>query len=240
MQRFEAKILGGEALFSDSEAHHLLDVMRAREGDIFEVISLGEVYLARLEKRNPLKVTVIRKLDEDNELPSHLVLGFSLLKGGHDELVLLKGTELGVSAFRPFISSRTIIKLSDEEKKRRLLRFQKIVEEGSKQSKRTLVPTVYPIESYSEVLEAAAERKVIAYENEKEEVGRLDEAIASLKDGENLLSLVGPEGGFSQKEVAEAGSKGFLSVGLGKRILRAETASLYLASVFSYLKERGK
>ena len=84
MQRFFARIVGEEALFSPSEAHHLLDVMRLGEGDLFEVADEGEIYLAKLVTRNPLKVHLEKKVDENNELKSGLILAFSLLKGGHE------------------------------------------------------------------------------------------------------------------------------------------------------------
>jgi 16S rRNA (uracil1498-N3)-methyltransferase len=237
MQRFFARIVGEEALFSPSEAHHLLDVMRLGEGDFFEVADEGEIYLAKLISRSPLKVHLEKKIEENNELTNGLLLGFSLLKGGHDELVLLKGTELGVKGFYPFIGERTIIKLDPKEKEKRLERFKKIVEEGAKQSKRTIVPFVSPILSYKELLETPADIRLIAYENDKENIVSLRKAFDSVKDGGNLLALVGPEGGFSSEEVTLATNKGFTSVGLGKRILRAETASIYLASAFSYAKE---
>lgn len=238
MQRFFAKIFGEEALFSSSEEHHLLDVMRIQEGALLEVADGQAVYEARLVSRSPLRVHLERRLTEDNELPSNLFLGFSLLKGGHDELVLLKGTELGVAGFLPFVSDRTIIRLDEAEKARRSDRFTKIVEEGAKQSKRTRVPTVFPIASFQNLLHESADVKVIAYENEKEKIGSLDQSFAILPEGGRMLALVGPEGGFSLEEVHAANACGFQSVGLGKRILRAETASLYLASAFSYAKER--
>jgi len=237
MQRFFARIVGEEALFSSSEAHHLLDVMRLGEGDFFEVAAEGEVYLAKLISRNPLKVHLEKKLEENNELKSGLLLGFSLLKGGHDEFVLLKGTELGVKGFYPFISERTIIKLDPKEKEKRLERFKKIVEEGAKQSKRTVVPFVSPIQNYKELLLTQADVRLIAYENDKENIVSLRKAFASVPENGSLLALVGPEGGFSADEVSLATNQGFVSVGLGKRILRAETASIYLASAFSYAKE---
>jgi len=237
MQRFFAKILGGEALFSSPEEHHLLDVMRTQEGELFEVADEGAVYLARLVSRNPLRVRLESRLPEDNELPSSLFIGFSLLKGGHDETVLLKGTELGVKGFFPFVSERTIIRLDEKEKAKRLERFVKIVEEGAKQSKRTLVPAVFPIIPFQKLLQEPADVRVIAYENEKEKIHSLDEAFSALPRGGKLLALVGPEGGFSLTEVLSANAAGFQSVGLGKRILRAETASLFLASAFSFAKE---
>ena len=237
MQRFFAKVEGGKALFSSSEEHHLLDVMRAQIGDLFEVADEGDVYLAKVVGLNPLDTEIVRPIEENNELSSSLYLAFALLKGGHDELVLLKGTELGVKGFYPFVSERTIIRLGEKEKAKRLERFQKIVEEGSKQSKRTIVPFVSPIESFAAVLKEKADVRVIAYENEKEKIGDLRSSFDLVGEKGTLLALVGPEGGFSEKEVKTANEAGFKSVGLGKRILRAETASLYLASAFSFDKE---
>jgi 16S rRNA (uracil1498-N3)-methyltransferase len=237
MQRFFASIRGDEAFFSSAESHHLLDVLRANKGDLIEVADAGEVYLATIDSIAPLRVLLVKKIAETSELPAKLFLGFSLLKGGHDELVLLKGTELGVAGFYPFIGERTIVQLGQPERKKRLERFKKIVAEGASQSKREVVPFVEEILSFREVLKTASPVKIIAYENEKEAIGRLDEAFKKVPSGGSLLALVGPEGGFSDTEVEAAKEGGFTTVGLGKRILRAETASLYLASAFAYAKE---
>lgn len=237
MERFFAKIQNDMAFLSKEDEHHLLNVMRAKVGEKIEIVDNGALSLAEIEKINPLEIKIIETIDRNTELGVKLVLGFSLLKGGHDELVLMKGTELGVSAFLPFISERTIIRLDEKERKKRLERFQKIVNGASSQSKRLVVPTVLPIMNYKEALEYNANKRFIAYENLSDGSFNLPKEFEKLKHGDEVLTLVGPEGGFSSKEVDNAVNKGFVTLSLGRRILRAETASIYLASVFSLLEE---
>ncbi|MFA6619801.1 MAG: RsmE family RNA methyltransferase, partial [Bacilli bacterium] len=184
------------------------------------------------------KIIVGPLLSKASELPVRLELAFALLKHGNDEEVLDKGTELGVASFSPFFSSRTIIHLaSEEDKMKRQERFQKIVKAASEQSKRTRIPVVQPIRDYEDILSETAELKLFAYENESDDVKTLPSALKSLQTGQRCLIVIGPEGGFSPEEALEAKEKGFHYVSLGRRILRAETAAIYAASVFAYALE---
>lgn len=238
MERLFAAICGKDVLFSSFDEHHLVDVMRVKVGDRIEVSDAGDLYLAEVRNLAPLKIEVVEEIMSPSELKAHLCLAFSLLKGGHDELVIQKGTELGVSEFYPFYSSRTIVRLDKEaDRKKREDRFRLIAKGASEQSKRNLIPVVHPIISYSELLKEKADIRLLAYEGEAGNVASLPKQLREIKDNQRLLSIVGPEGGFSISEVEAATSAGFLSVGLGKRILRAETASIYLSAIFSYVTE---
>lgn len=237
MERFFAKIAENHAFLSKEDGHHLLNVMRAKKGEKIEVVDEGDLYLCEVSSISPLEVLVLNEINRPTELNVHLILGFALLKGGHDELVLMKGTELGVSSFLPFISERTIIRLDSKERKKREERFQKIVSNASSQSKRLITPEVLPILDYKNIFDIPADHRYLAYENLSGEPFHLVEEFSSFKAGERVLCLVGPEGGFSKNEAGLAIEKGFKPVSLGKRILRAETASIYLSSVFSLLEE---
>jgi 16S rRNA (uracil1498-N3)-methyltransferase len=100
-----------------------------------------------------------------------------------------------------------------------------------------VIPSVAPILSFQQILALPADLKLFAYENVADEVTSFAQALASLKAGETCLIVIGPEGGFSPKEALQAKEAGFVFVSLGKRILRAETASLYAASIFAYERE---
>ncbi len=234
---FAAKEEEGSFSLSKEDQHHLLTVLRSKEKEEIEIVWQGELFLSRIEKLSPLRLIKIKKLDSKTELPCPLYLGFSLLKGGRDELVFQKGTELGVSGFYPFISQRTIISLDEKDKRKRLDRYQKIVLGAAMQSKRLNIPFVHPILSFKELLEAKANHRFIAYEELASHSCDLLKKLAAMKPSETTLCLIGPEGGFRMEEVAFAKEKGFEPISLGSRILRAETASLYFASVFSSVSE---
>jgi len=243
MQRYFARIENGQVFFSAEDRHHLCDVMRSEIGEEIEVVDRGAVYSAVISSLNPLNVNLGALLSKASELPASLFLAFSLLKHGNDEEVLDKGTELGVASFFPFFSSRTIIRLvGEEEKKKRQERFAKIVKAAAEQSKRTTIPSVEPLMDLAAILDVPASLKLLAYENESNDVASLPAALRALNDGESCLIVIGPEGGFSPAEASLAKARGFRFVSLGRRILRAETAAVYAASVFSYAieSERGK
>jgi 16S rRNA (uracil1498-N3)-methyltransferase len=238
MQRYFASLEGKFARLSESDRHHLLDVMRSEKGEAIEIVSGGVVYPATIAEISPLSIRVGEPLKNESELPSSLILAFALLKHGNDDWVLEKGTELGAAAFAPFISSRTIIRLDDEdEKKKKHEREMKIVQAAAEQSKRTLIPKVEPIGTYEDILSLPADLKLFAYEAVKEDVASLEQALTDVTPGASCLVVIGPEGGFSPEEAAEAKEKGFRFVSLGRRILRAETAAIYCASVFGYVIE---
>jgi len=238
MQRYFARIELGQAFLSAEDQHHLVDVMRTSPHEKIEIVDQGDVYSAEVSDLNPIKIIVGPLLSKASELPVRLELAFALLKHGNDEEVLDKGTELGVASFSPFFSSRTIIHLaSEEDKMKRQERFQKIVKAASEQSKRTRIPVVQPIRDYEDILSETAELKLFAYENESDDVKTLPSALKSLQTGQRCLIVIGPEGGFSPEEALEAKEKGFHYVSLGRRILRAETAAIYAASVFAYALE---
>ena len=237
MERFFAQIRDGRAFLNENDTHHLLNVMRAKSGDKIEIVDEGELYLAEIKNVNPLEIETISMINRPTELNSHLILAFALLKGGHDELVLMKGTELGVSKFLPFISERTIIRLDKKEREKRLERFKKIVSGAASQSKRLITPEVLPILDYKDVLDIEADKRYLAYENVSDSSFNLSKEFSTIEKDMNVICLVGPEGGFSPKEAEAAKNKGYTYLSLGRRILRAETASIYLASVFSMLEE---
>ena len=239
MNRFFGTVLNGKAFLGENDAHHLLSVLRAKEGEKVEIVSDGRLFLATVDSLRPLSISIEEELRSEAELDCDLYLAFSLLKNGHDELVFQKGTELGVKGFLPFISKRTIISLDEKDKEKRLSRYQKIVQGAAEQSKRLVVPTVYPIESFKSVLSFgdADLQRYFAFEGAIGEEFSLFRTFSNLKKGCKSLVLIGPEGGFSEEEAHLAKEKGFQTISLGKRILRAETASIYLASAFMTARE---
>lgn len=225
---------GENLLFSDETIHHIKDVMRGKVGFEFEAVNDGEIYKAQVTSLNPFEVRIIEEIKEDRELKGHLTLAFSLLKGRHDELILQKGTELGVYGFIPYISSRTIVRLKDEkDKKGKIERYTKILENSSEQCKRGKIPTISQIIKLEDLVSLDNKTKLIAYEAVAFEGKPLIEEIS-----EDTLLVIGPEGGFSEKEANFLIDNGFKPVSLGKRILRAETAAIASAAIYSSKEEQ--
>jgi len=238
MQRYFGNIMRKEVCLQDSDQFHLLKVMRARINDRIEVVSEGKVYLAEIQTLKPLRIEVIDTLKENNELKNDVVLIVSLLKGEKLDLVLQKATELGVEEIVLLQSERSIAKIRPLERDYKLERFNRIVKEAAEQSKRTRLPLLYRIINFSQLSEITADIKLIAYEGAQGSSASFLNAIKCVKPGERIAILIGPEGGFAAHEVDEANEHGFHTVSLGRRILRAETASFYAMSVLSAYLER--
>jgi 16S rRNA (uracil1498-N3)-methyltransferase len=133
----------------------------------------------------------------------------------------------------PFLSSRSIPLLEKSGKLKKHHRWERIAIEGSKQCGRGVIPQIESLQDFSEVLQTASSDYLRLILWEKEEF-RLKEALERSKEKKRIFFIVGPEGGFSLEEIEEAKRAGFFTVTLGKRVLRAETASLCLLSILQY------
>ncbi|RAT96048.1 16S rRNA (uracil(1498)-N(3))-methyltransferase [Brevibacillus sp. Leaf182] len=223
------------------DVHHIVNVMRAREGEEI-IISDGAGKSARAKlvylSAKEVRAEVMEMLQEERELPIRVTIGQGLPKGEKLEWILQKGTELGAYSFFPFSSERTIVKLDAKKEAKKLERWRKIVKEAAEQSHRAVLPELLSPVSFREILQAGQSYTHCAIAYEKEGSTTIHQVLEEMTAGDSLLVLVGPEGGFSPEEVAQAESKGFLTVSLGPRILRTETASQYVLACASYQFER--
>lgn len=183
-------------------------------------------------------------LKENKELPVNVTLVQGLPKGDKMELVIQKGTELGAYAFVPFEAQRSIVKWDLKKAKKKIERYQKIAKEASEQSHRTVIPKIYPMHNIHEILATSHsfDVKIIANEDEAKtnRFRSLGDLVRPIQPGQQVLVVIGPEGGFSEEEIERFKEFDFISVRFGPRILRTETASLYLLAALSYqLEELG-
>lgn len=238
MQRYFAKVMNRQVVLDEGDQYHLLKVMRARVGDEVEIVSEGRVYLSQVKCLKPLQIETLHVIKENNELKNDVVLIVSLLKGEKLDLVLQKATELGVEEIVLLQSERSIAKIRGLDKDYKLERFSRIVKEAAEQSKRTRIPLVYRVIKMHDLPEVEADIRLIAYEGAQGSSASFLKAIKKATPGQRISILIGPEGGFSPEEVNEATEYGYQIVSLGRRILRAETASFYAMSVLASYLER--
>ena len=239
MQRYFGNIIEKQVVLSEEDIRHLTKVMRARQGEKIEVVCDEQVFLAQIESLRPLKIMVLDRIKEDNELKNKVILIVSLLKGEKMDLVLQKATELGVFEIVLLETERCVAKIKKDDVAFKLQRYQKILKEASEQSKRRRIPNLYRVVNFKTLKDVKADIKMIAYEEAK---GKTKSFFARLNEVENdkqvIAVMVGPEGGFSEEEVKKANELGYTNISLGKRILRAETACLYVMSVISSILEK--
>jgi 16S rRNA (uracil1498-N3)-methyltransferase len=164
------------------------------------------------------------------------VLAQALLKGEKMDLVIQKCTEIGVSSIALLNTERTIIDIPHKKLPDRLTRWQRIAKEASEQSGRTRIPSIQGPFSLSQLIEQQSKLGPVLIPWEKESLP-LAIATEPLKhQSPRIITLiVGPEGGFSEKEVTNAQKLGATSVSLGPRILRAETAALIASALVLHL-----
>jgi 16S rRNA (uracil1498-N3)-methyltransferase len=219
-----------------NEVKHIRRVLRLKAGDgIIVFDSLGKEYEGTIIEEATSSVVIkiqnifLSKRDSSLEI----TLAQSLLKGEKMDYLIQKATELGVKEIIPFFSSRSVPLLEKSGRLKRHHRWGRIAIEASKQCGRGVVPKIEPLQDYSELLHIASPSslRLILWEREG---GNLKEVLERSKEKTRIFFIVGPEGGFSQSEVEEAKRAGFIPVTLGKRILRAETASLCLLSILQY------
>ncbi|SEB40872.1 16S rRNA (uracil(1498)-N(3))-methyltransferase [Paenibacillus sp. GP183] len=214
------------------DAHHLQRVMRAEVGD--EVIcSNGKDREARVRitslDKSSITGEAVEELPMNAEPAVKVWIAQSLPKGDKMEIVIQKGTEIGAARFLPFLSERTVVQYDAKKEAKRTERWQKIAKEAAEQAHRNRVPEVESVLSWKQLLRQADQVDAAWICYEKEDGKQLRTAIQEALETEKAMSFlfaVGPEGGFTEQEIQQAEAAGFISVSLGKRILRTETAAM--------------
>ena len=181
--------------------------------------------------------TVVDKSRGEGEPVVWLTLYQAMLKAEKFEMVLQKGTELGVSVFVPYYCDRSVRKPGTEKSgEARLKRWRKIITEAAEQSGRSRLPVLSEPVSFSDACNRVEGFALIPWEEEVQT--GLKQALAQRADSQQQLDTVsvfiGPEGGFTPDEVSLAREQGILPVTLGKRILRAETAGIAAVTAIMY------
>lgn len=225
-----------KVIITGDDVHHITKVLRLKVGDhIICSNGLGIDALSEIIQIDSTQVlcNIVSILDKVNESNINIILAQSLPKADKMDLIIQKGTEIGISSFLPFISERTIVRLDDKKEQKRLERWQKIAKEAAEQAHRNKIPEILPVSSWKDLLAKISDQlTLIAYE--KEAKNFLYQTMKNNPECKNILLIIGPEGGFSEKEIKEAEDNGATSVSLGKTILRAETAGLVGAANIIY------
>lgn len=222
MQQYfiDSKIdINKNVILRDDIIYHLTKVLRSTNKTFRLVDNEGRVFLANLDGNT---AKIIEKLDENNELHTKITVILALYKQDKFELTLQKLTELGVSRIVPYNAKRSVVKETKTDKK--IERYRKILTEAAEQSHRNFVPEIIPAINFKDVEKYKSDLNLIAYEKE-------DSNVSSNLKADSITFVIGPEGGFDSDEIESFKNLGFKSISLGKTILRAETAAIYLTSI---------
>lgn len=247
----ESKIIN----ISGEKAHYLIRVLRCEVGDHIEVLDgKGRSFYCVIRglSRREVRVEIESTKPCDTESPLNLILFQGLLKGEKMDIVIQKTTELGIKEIYPVVTERSQVRETGK-----IARWRKIAEDASRQSGRTVIPLVHePVEypdalfmineEYKKFLLTPHDSNVMDY-NLKGFIF-WERGGISLKDAFSKISLplhfytslpiylfIGPEGGYTPEEVRGAEDGGLVTIALGKRILRAETASIVSTTLIQFL-----
>jgi len=232
------QIKGKEIGITGSDVNHIKNVLRLKVSDTIEVFdSRSKVFEAKIKTQTKDRILcqITKEKKEATEPRIFVTLAQSLPKGKKLELIIQKACELGASRIIPFISERSVPKIEEVPSNRqenKLERWRKIAKEASQQSGRTKICEISPVMHFKEVLDLKKEHDLalIPWEGEKKITLK---SILTTHRPNNLLVVIGPEGGFSKAEVQKAIKAGFLAVKLSDRILRTETAAISaLSNIF--------
>ena len=231
---FSDEIAGATATISGDDAHHISRVLRMKAGDALSLCDgAGYEYDAVITSfsQDAVVCTLGEKRESAAESPIQVTLYQCLPKTGKMETIVQKCTELGVYSIVPVVSARcVVVPNKDFEKKRE--RYSRVALEAAKQSRRAMVPEVQPLTELKKIDPATFDLFLVAYEDEG---GRtLKQALRNETTPRTIALLIGPEGGLEEGEVARLIGAGAVSVSLGKRILRTETAGMAMLAQTLY------
>lgn len=210
--------------------HHIKNVMRMKVGHNIIVSDQQTAHIAEIVGfyDSYVEVEIMGEI-ESNELPVEITIGIGMMQNKKIDFLIQKLTELGVAQIIPIKMKRSIVKTKDTK----MDRWNKIAKEAAEQSHRLRIPSILEPMTINEVGKLEFKNKFLAYESTKDK-----QDITNL--GEDSIFIIGPEGGIDLDEVEHLKKCGYKEITLGKRILRAETAPLFIMSVVSYSIEMGE
>ena len=227
----QVKIIG-------DDVRHISKSLRLQVGDKISVADgLNKKYIVEISKIEEKLVLgkVKTKFETEVEPEVKVTLLQGLPKSKKMDLIVRKCTELGIDKVIPMETKRSVVKLKPSKAKRRQKRWQKIAKEAAKQSGRAKIPEVGELIDFADLEKIIDNYEVVFLPWEEEDGLALKNSLKKLETKpDNILVIIGPEGGFAAKEVAEAKELGAKAVTLGPRILRTETAGFATLSMILY------
>jgi len=221
-------------------AHYVKTVLRLGPGAKIALFDgSGKEYVSEIIELKPGRgrARVIEESFPQSESELELFLSQAILKEQAFDRVLTSAAELGVTSIVPLITSRVVVNVPAKEADKKLYRWEKILQEAAAQSGRVKFPKIsYPVQ-LDQMLKGGFDGiKIMLWEKAKGgELEKLRQNLPPSWNNKKIMLLVGPEGGFEDDEVGKAIEAGFVPVGLGPRVLRAETAAISIVSIIQYL-----
>jgi 16S rRNA (uracil1498-N3)-methyltransferase len=222
-------------ILSEDSHHHLVNVLRIQPQEMIELVIDDHVYFAKVHQVKPLVIERLEKIESNHELPFLITLIYPISKGERFDWVVQKATELGVHELIPCSSERTVVVWQPADLSKKFQRYQRMIDEATLQCKREKRMIMERYISLHEALTLTFDHQWIASEYHLKHDQSTD-MIPVIAKGKHVAMVVGPEGGFSEKEIQFAIQQQFQPISLGPSILRTETA---VTVALSMLRDRG-
>lgn len=223
-------------IIEGEDVKHISKVLRCKIGEEIEVCDKdNNEYICEITdiSKDLVELNILNKVDIKREANVRVKLYQGLPKGPKMEMILQKLTEVGVDEIILVQTKRSVVKVDDKKEDKKIERWERIIYEAAKQSKRGIIPKLRGVLSFKEALEDMKnnDMNICPYENER--TVSIKKAIQN-SDINNIGIFVGPEGGITEEEIESVQNIGSHVVSLGPRILRTETASVVASSIVLY------
>ncbi|WP_461537319.1 16S rRNA (uracil(1498)-N(3))-methyltransferase [Spongorhabdus nitratireducens] len=224
--------LNTEVQLADDAANHVGRVLRMKPGEPLVLFnSEGGSYQGTIKavSKKSVSVTLTEHRPDDNESPLRIELGQALSRGERMDWAIQKATEAGVTEITPLFTERCEVKLNSERQEKRLQHWRKVAISACEQCARNRVPVINPPQQLNDWLAARQTKLNFVLHH------RTERKISGYEVPQSVSLLIGPEGGLSADEIAQAENKQFNALALGPRVLRTETAPVAAISLMQYL-----
>lgn len=221
--------IGQRVLLSQEDSHHGAKVLRIKKNDLLTLSNQQCLFEGRVLENSPQVSCEVTALLPSTEPCHKITLYQGLPKGEKMEFLLQKGTEAGIHTFVPVAMERSITKLTPKDAEKKLLRWNKITQEAAKQAKRVYIPKVEKPIPLSGLFKRIQSHDLFLIPWENASQNSLNQIVQNNPLTKDIGILIGPEGGISQDEIALAQAHEALTITLGRRIFRTETAGLACA-----------
>ncbi|MEN6521941.1 MAG: RsmE family RNA methyltransferase [Armatimonadota bacterium] len=233
-------LVEGRVKIDGADARQIYSVLRLGPGDKFAAVDgKGCMLTVQISEINALEVVgdIVDTCPLDTEPSVKLTLAAALPKVDKLEFVIQKGTELGVAKYHIISTARTIPKIAPDKVERKLSRWKAIAEEAAEQSCRAIVPEIEGITPLDQLIPSIADYDLaICFWEDEKDTG-IKEVLEKHRSAKNILIIVGPEGGFEEKEVKTLVAGGAVTASLGRRVFRCETAAIAASAIVLYEME---
>lgn len=222
-----------------TDVNHIKNVLRLKIDDEIKICNVDEginykAQIVEINKEN-VKCNILEEIESNTEAGVHINILQGLPKAEKMELIIQKCTELGANEITPVEMERCIVKLDSKSASKKQERWQKIAEVAAKQSGRDKIPTINNVINIKNVCKMLTDYDIVLVPYENEKTVTLKEVLNKLpRKNLKIAIIIGPEGGFEEKEIQMLEQNNCKIVTLGNRILRTETVAIAMTSVIMY------